>query len=177
MTQGPGRVLAPTVFSDGAGTRPRASRPLARCGSYLPPHHRRVESMLGGGAAHRGPAISRHGACDSVRPDPGVRRAELPAGRCPREMRRARTCEPSLSKSTRNLTSTVRSPALPGAREQLASRRAARFRRPSESRPRRLLPDSCSPEPLLTLREPLPRVRLAAVARCRAPNPLHAEHA
>lgn len=43
---------------------------------------------------------------------------------------------------------------LPGAREQLASRRAARFGRPGESWNRRLLPVSCSREPLLTIRGP-----------------------
>lgn len=66
---------------------------------------------------------------------------------------------------------------LPDSRGQLASRRAARFGHPRESRHRCLLPVSCLREPLLTIREPLPRVRLAAVARCRAPNPLCAEHA
>lgn len=43
---------------------------------------------------------------------------------------------------------------LPGGREQLASRRAARFGRPHESWNRRLLPVSCSREPLLTIRGP-----------------------
>ena len=167
----------PSAVSDGAGTRPRASRPLVRCGSYLPPHHDRVESMLSGGAAHRGPGISPDGACDSVQPDHGVRRAELPAGRYPREVRRTRTCETQFVKEHPDSHLDGPLAGLPSARGQRASRRAVRFGRPGESRPRRLLPVSCSREPRLTPREPVPRARLAAATRCRAPNLLRAERA
>jgi len=43
------------VFSGVAATRPRASRPLARCDGYPPPHRDRVESMLGSGCCAPGP--------------------------------------------------------------------------------------------------------------------------
>lgn len=76
---------------------------------------------------------------------------------------------------------------LPGLREQLASRRAARFGRPGEAPCRRLLPAWCLHERLLTIRGPgrgcalrrspvaEPRVRFARSARERLRAPRSSE--
>jgi hypothetical protein len=61
FTRSPEARAGRAVFSDVAATRPRASRPLARCGGYPPPHRNRVESMLGSGAPHRLPGCHRAG--------------------------------------------------------------------------------------------------------------------
>jgi hypothetical protein len=101
FTRRPGTRAGRIVFSDRARTPPRASRPLARCGGYPLPHRNRVESMLGRRCRAPMPTSSPRRACDPARPEPGVPAADPPAGGCLGEMRRARTCEPSLSKSTR----------------------------------------------------------------------------
>ena len=78
------------VFSDVAATRPRASRPLARCAGYPAPHRDRVESMLGSGAPRRLTGCHRAGQASPCGREP---EASLSSGSCRRLPRRDASSE------------------------------------------------------------------------------------
>jgi hypothetical protein len=175
FTRVPGARAVRAVFSDVAAKRPRASRPLVRCDGYPTPHRNRVESMLGSGAAHRVPRLSPHGPCEPEQPETGgaPERALLPEAVGTRCVERGRA-NPACQRAP-EISFDLRVAERPAAREQLASRLAARFSHLDGSPDGRLLPVSCPWGRPLALRERRQEHALQRIAHCRAPTPVLTE--
>lgn len=151
-------------------TRPRASRPLARCGGCPPPHRDRVES-----SSEAVPSIDSHDLTAQYnRPCAAGTRGALGVPSCRRMLGRDASSEDvrtQLVKEHPSLTSTSACRTDPSAREQPVSRRAARFRRLHESRRRRLVPASCSWGGFWRSGSPDCECALRRVTRCQPPRP------
>ena len=150
-------------------TRPRASRPLARCGGWPPPHRNRVES-----SSEAVPDTDSHDlTAQGIRLCAAGTKGALGRPSCRRCLGRGATSEDvrtQLVKEHPNLISTSACRNDPSAREQPVSRRAARFRRRHESRSRSLVPASCSWGGFWRSGSPGSGVRLTAGHPLTSPN-------